>query len=262
MSMYKDILNFEDALSAKYKQVFVEECELACELFDVFDEANRIHLERWELEPERRATGELINRTFNDLHASLKLILEGLPAQALALLRDTIECANHIKLFEEDSESREQWRKGKVFFPRDIQSKMKNLGIVPPQLNEDYKPLSRAYLHPSKIGVASHTVVYYSPEGVQSVQFLYGGADDVYLMRSTILLALGFIYKVTWFIWGDMYPLDKDTHSQWYERLTKAGNRMLLLQNKFKQEQLNYHIEQYTTVRKILDDHLRLLRND
>ena len=76
MSVYKEILNFEEELRAKYKQEFAEEIGLTCELFDIFFEANDVYLEQWHLKPERRVTVELINRTFNDLHAGLKLILE------------------------------------------------------------------------------------------------------------------------------------------------------------------------------------------
>ena len=259
MSAYGGILNFEEELRDKYKQEFVEENELACELFDIFFEANDINLEQWHSKPERRATMELINRTFNDLHAGLKLILEGMSAQGIALLRDTIECANHIKLFETDSEFRDKWCQGEVFFPRDIQNRMKKLGISPPSLNEEYKPLSQAYVHPSKVGVASHTLNWYPSPGKHIVKYLYGGIENLYQTRSAILLALVFIYKVICFIWKEMYPLDKDTHSQWHERFAKALKRIYSLQQKVSQEQLNYHIEQWATVREILDDYFKLL---
>jgi hypothetical protein len=260
MSVYEEILNFEEKLRAKYKQEFVEEIALACELFDIFFEANDINLQQWRLRPERRATVELISRTFNDLHAGLKLISEGMPAQGIALLRDTIECANHIKLFESDSEFRDKWCQGECFFPRDIQNRMRKLKIPPPSLNEEYKPLSQAFVHPSKAGVASHTADLYSPEGEHSVLFSHGGVDDVCLIRSAILLAIVFIYKVTCFVWGEMYPIDKDTYPQWHKRVAKALERIYSLQDKVKQEQLKYHIEQYTTAREILNDYFRLLQ--
>jgi len=56
-----------------------------------------------------------------------------------------------------------------------------------------------------------------------------------------------------------MYPIDKDTYSQWHKRVAKALERIYLLQDKVNQEQLNYHIEQLATVRKILDDYFKLL---
>ena len=259
MSVYKGILNFEEELRAKYKQEFAEEIALACELFDILFEANDINLEQWQFKPECEATVELINRTFNGLHAGLKLILEGMPVQGKALLRDTIECANHIKLFEEDTVYRDRWCKGEVFFPRDVQDRMRKLDIPPPSLNEEYKPLSRAYVHPSKVGVASHTLNWYPSPGKHIVKYLYGGIEDVYQTRSAILLALMFTYGVICFIWVEMYPFDKDVHHQWYERLTKARNRINSLETKVIQEKFNYHMEQYTTIRKILDDYLRLL---
>lgn len=259
MSVYEGILNFEEELRAKYKQEFAEEIALACELFDIFFEANDIYLKQWQERLEHRVTLELINRTFNSLHAGLKLILEGMPSQGIAFLRDTIECANHIKLFEEDTVYRDRWCRGEVFFPRDIQSRMKKLGISSPSLNEDYKLLSKAYIHPSKVGVASHTLNWYPSPGEHIVIYSYGGIDDVYQIRSAILLALVFIYRVIYFIWEEMYPIDKDTYPQWYERIAKARKRIDSLQAKVGQESLNYHIEQYTTVREILDDYFRLL---
>jgi len=202
---------------------------------------------------------ELIDRTFDDLHAGFKLILEGMPVQGRALLRDTIECANHIKLFETDSEFRDKWCQGEVFFPRDIQDRMKKLDISPPPQNEAYKPLSRAYLHPSKDGVASRTLNYYSSAGEHSVLFSCGGVDDIPETRNAILLALMFTYNAICFIWGEMYPVDKDAYHQWYERLAKARKRIDSLQMKVGREYLNYHMEQLTTVRKILDDYFKLL---
>jgi len=259
MSMYKEILNFEEKLRAKYRQEFKEENDLACELFDIFFEAYDFNLEQWHLKPERRATIELINRIFNDLHAGLKLILEGMPAQGIALLRDTIECANHIKLFETDSEFRDKWCQGEVFFPRDIQKRMGKLCIDLPLLNEEYKPLSQAYVHPSKVGVAPHTANSYSPEGERSVLYSHGGVDDICLIRSSILIAIVFIYKVICFIWGEMYRIDKDTHVQWHERLAKMRSRICLLQSSVRQEQLNYLMEQHATIREILDDYFRVI---
>ena len=55
-NQYTEILNFEEELRAKYKQKFLEESELACELFNIFFEANDIHLEQWQSKPERRET--------------------------------------------------------------------------------------------------------------------------------------------------------------------------------------------------------------
>lgn len=259
MSVYEGILNFEEGLRAKYKQEFAEEITLAHELFDIFFEANHIKLEQWHEIPERRVTSELINRTFNSLHAGLKLILEGMPSQGMVFLRDTIECANHIKLFEEDTVYRDRWWRGEVFFPRDIQSRMKKLDISFPSLNEDYKLLSKAYIHPSKVGVASHTLNWYPSPGEHIVIYSYGGIDDVYQIRSAILRAVEFIYKVICFIWGEMYPIDKDTYPQWHERIAKALNRIYSLQTRVRQEQLDYHIEQYKTTREILNDYFKLL---
>lgn len=260
MSIYEEILNFEEKLRAKYKQEFVEENDLASELFDIFLESRDINLGKWHLGPERRATMELIDRTFDDLHGGFKLILSGMPVQGRGLLRDTIECANHIKLFETDSEFRDKWCQGEVFFPRDIQKRMEKLGISPPPQNEAYKPLSQAYLHPSKDGVASRTVDLYSSAGEHSVQFSCGGVDDIPETRNASLLAIMFTYNSICFIWGEMYPVDSDAYPQWYERLAKARKRIDSLQTKFMQEYLNYHMEQLTTVRKILDDYFKLLQ--
>jgi len=259
MSVYEGIINFEEELRAKYKQEFAEEVILARELFDIFFEANDIYLKQWQERPERRVTLELVNRAFNSLHAGLKLILEGMPVQGQALLRDTIECANHIRLFEKDPVYRDRWCKGEVFFPRDIKNRMEKLDIPLPRLNEEYKPLSRAYLHPSKVGVATHTVDSYSPEGEHSVIFSHGGIDDVRLIRSALLLALIFAYNAICFFWVEMYPLDKNTHSQWYDRLVKVHSSVNSLETRVIQEKFKYHMEQYTTARGILDDYLRLL---
>ena len=259
MSVYEGILNFEEELRIKYKKEFAEEIALARELFDIFFEANDINLKQWHLKQERRVALDLINRTFNSLHAGLKLILEGMPSQGIAFLRDTIECTNHIKLFEEDTVYRDRWCRGEVFFPRDIQSRMKKLGISSPSLNEDYKLLSKAYIHPSKVGVASHTLNWYPSPGEHIVIYSYGGIDDLYQVRSAILLALTFTYEAICFIWVEMYPIGKDTSPQWHERLAKARNRIYSLQTRVRQEQLNYHIEQYTTVRRILEDYFKLL---
>lgn len=258
MSVYEEILNFEEELRAKYKQEFVEENNLASELFNIFLEARDINLEKWHLKSERRTTMELIGRTFDDLHAGFKLILAGMPVQGGALLRDTIECANHIKLFEKDGEFRDKWCQGEVFFPRDIQERMKKLGISPPPQNEVYRLLSRAYLHPSKVGVASRTVDCYSPTGEHSVIFSCGGVDDVYETRSAVLLAFVFIFTTIYFIWVEMYPVDKNNNPQWYKRLAGANERMKSLQAKFKQSQLDYHIEQLKTARKIINDYFKL----
>jgi hypothetical protein len=259
MSVYEEILNSEKKLRAKYKKEFSEEITLARELFDIFFEANDTYFKEWHLIPERRATVELISRTFYDLHAGLKLTLEGMPAQGMALLRDTIECANHIKLFEIDGEFRDRWCRGEVFFPRDIQNRMTKLGIPPPRLNEEYKPLSQAFVHPSKAGVASHTADLYSSEGKHSVIVSYGGIDDVTLIRSAVMQTIVFIYKVICLVWGEMYPIDDDTNPQWRNRVTEALGRIYSLQNKVNQEQLKYIMEQLATTREILDDYLRLL---
>jgi len=259
MSVYEGILNSEEKLRVKYRQEFAEEITLASELFDIFFEANDINLEKWHLIPERRATAELISRTFYDLHAGLKLTLEGLPVQGMALLRDTIECANHIKLFETDDEFRDSWSKGEVFFPRDIQKRMTKLGISPPRLNEEYKPLSQAYLHPSKVGVAAHTADLYSPEGTHSVILSHGGIDDIPLIRAAVVKTIVFICKVICFVWGEMYPIDEDTNPQWHKRVAEALERICSLQDKVKQEQLKHNRKQLTTTREILDDYLRLL---
>ncbi|MBA7678248.1 hypothetical protein ES703_86521 [subsurface metagenome] len=156
---------------------------------------------------------ELIDRTFNDLHAGLELILVGMSVQGIALLRDTIECANHIKLFEVDSEFRDKWCQGEDFFPREIQGRMKKLDISPPPQNEAYKLLSRHYLHPSKYGVASQTVDLYSSRGEHSVLFSCGGVDDIPETRYAVSLVIMFTYDAIRFIWGEMYPVDKGTHS-------------------------------------------------
>lgn len=231
-NQYTEILNLEEKLRSKYKQEFVEENDLACTLFNIYLEARDINLEKWHLKAERRTTMELIDRTFDDLHAGFKLILEGMPVQGRALLRDTIECANHIKLFETDREFRDKWCQGEVFFPRDIQDRMKELDISPPPQNEAYKPLSRAYLHPSKGGVASRTVNYYSSAGEHSVIFSCGGVEDIPETRNALLLALMFTYMAICFVWGEMYPVDKDAYPQWYKRLAKERNRIYSLGNR------------------------------
>ncbi len=256
MKRYEKILNFEKKLRAEYKNEFVEESALANELFDIFLEANDLILQHWHLQPERRVTMELINRIFNDLHAGLKLALEGMSVQGVALLRDTIECANYIKLFEVDSVYRDKWCQGKDFFLRDIRKRMKELDISPPPQDMLYKSLSRTFLHPSKRGVAFHTVDWYPVVGEHRVLFLSGGVKNIPHTRLTIQYALLIIYSTVWFIWVQMYPVDKDVYPEWYKRLDKAEKSIYSLQVKVNQEQAKYWGEQLATINKILNDYL------
>ena len=136
---------------------------------------------------------------------------------------------------------------------------MRKLGITPPPLNEAYKPLSRAYLHPSKVGVASHTEDLYSSAGEHTVLYSHGGIDDILQTRSAILYALIFTYCTICFLWVEMYPVNKNTNSQWYERLVKARKRISSLETRVVQETFNYLMEQGMTTRKILGDYFKML---
>jgi len=236
MSCYEDIRDFEEKLRSEYQQEFAAEQKLAGELFDLYLEAVDITGKQWRLKPERRATFELMSRIFNDLHAGWKLIMEGISGQGMTLLRDTIECAHYIKLFEIDSKSRDEWVKGKDFFLRDVREIMKKKRISPPPQDQLYKTLSQTYTHPSKKGTAWHVVDFYPIAQNHEVVCMYGGVEDIRRTRFAALAALTLTYVTVYFMWQETFPIDKDTYPAWYRRLVAAEKQLRSLQAKANQE--------------------------
>jgi hypothetical protein len=257
MDQYQRIQEFEEKLEADNRQEFVDEQRLASELFNLYLEAGEITSQQWALKPERRATFELINRTFNDLHAGWKLIMEGLLPQGMTLLRGSIECAHYIKLFEVDAEFRDEWLEGKDFFLRDVRERMQRKGISPAPQDLLYKFFSQVYTHPSKKGTASHVADSYPIPGEQRVLFMYGGVKDIPRTRIMALHALGLIYVTIYFLWQEMFPIDKNIHPTWCERFSRAIEQIYSIEAKAKQEWMEFIEEQRTTVRKIIDDYLK-----
>ncbi len=259
MGEYKGILDFEKQLTVENRQEFGEEIRLAIELFNLFLEADESNSKKWQGQEERQSTMELINRAFNSLHASFKLILDGMTVQGMALLRDVIECVNHIKLFESDFEYRKRWCQGEVFFPRDVIKRLNELGIALPQLNKEYKSFSRVYLHPSKGGIAPHTINWYPSLGAQGVIYLYGGVKDIPRTRSAILMNTMFVYEAIRFLWKEMYPVDKETQPQWYRRLASVYSHIFSLKAKVDKEQFDEKVNQLKIIREIINDQFNAL---
>lgn len=257
MSSYEGIRDFEERLKSKYQNEFADEQALAGELFDLYLEAVEITSKKWNLKPEHRATFELMSRMFYDLHAGWKLIMEGISGQGMTLLRDTIECAHYIKLFEVDSEFRDEWLEGKVFFLRDVRERMKNRGISPPPQDQLYRTLSQTYTHPSKKGTAWHVADLYPVAQQHEVVCRYGGVEDIPRTRWAALAALSLTYVTVYFLWQEMFPIDADTYPAWYGKLVAAEKQLRSLEAKTNQELLKFHSEQLATTRKILDEYFR-----
>lgn len=257
MDDYKHIRDFEERLKSKYQKEFADEQALAGELFNLYLEAVDITGKQWYLEPERRATFELMSRLFNDLHAGWKLIMEGISGEGMTLLRDTIECAHYIKLFEVDTEFRDKWLGGTDFFLRDVRQRMKKKKISPPPQDRLYKTLSQTYTHPSKKGTAWHVADLYPVAQKHEVVCMYGGVEDIPRTRFAVLTVLTLTYVTIYFLWQEMFPIDADTYPAWHGRLAAAEKQLRSLEAKTNQELLKFHSGQLATTRKILDEYFR-----
>ena len=254
MNRYKRIQDFEERLKSEYQMEFADEQGLAAELFDLYIEATEITNQQWQLKPERGATSALINRTFNDLHAGWKLIMEGMLGQGMTLLRDTIECAHYIKLFEVDEEFRDAWLEGKDFFLRDVRKIMKKKGISPPPQDQFYKTFSQTYTHPSKKGTVAHVVDWYPTGQEHRILYLYGGVRDTARTRFLALAALSFTCATIYFLWQEMFPIDKVKHPSWHDRFAGAVKQIYSLRAKSDQEWVKSLQKHLTTIQKILND--------
>lgn len=257
MNNYDNILDFEVELKAIYQKEFADEQALTTELFNLYLEAVSIIRKQWHLKPEYRATFELMGRIFNDLHAGWKLIMEGISGQGMTLLRDTIECAHYIKLFEDDIEFREQWLEGENFFLRDVRERMKKKGISAPPQDHLYKIFSQTYTHPSRRGTAWHIVDLYPVGGNHEVVCMYGGVEDIPRTRFAAIAALTLTYVTIYFLWQEMFPINEDAYPEWCKRLDLAGKHLHSLQAKANGERLKFYSEQLTISRQILDDYLK-----
>lgn len=259
MNHSKKLRDFGDKLRREYEQEFSDEWGLSDELFNLYIEAAEIINQQWQLGPERRETLELISRTFNYSYAAWKLIMEGMLSQGMTLLRDTIECANYIKLLEFDEETRNEWRKGKDFFLRDIRSRMKKKGISPPPQDQYYKAFSQSYVHPSKKSTVSHVVDWY-PTGLEHrTLFLLGSVRDVPRTRFLAGAALLLMWITLYFLWQEMFPIDKVKHPRWHERFNEAMKQLHSLRAKSDQEWAKLIQKQLTNINKILDDQYKAL---
>jgi hypothetical protein len=259
MNHSKKMRDFGEKLKDEYQLEFADEQRLADELFNLYIEAAEITNQQWQLEPERRETLELINRTFNDLYAGWKLIMEGMLGQGMALLRDTIECANYIKLLEVDTEFKDEWREGKDFFLRDIRRRMKRKGISPPPQDQYYKTFSQTYAHPSKKGTVSHVRDWY-PTGLEHrILFLFGSVKDIPRTRFLALTALTLTYVTIYFLWQEMFPIEKTKHASWHDRLAEAIRQLYSLKEKSDQEWEKLLQKQLTNIGKILNDQCEVL---
>lgn len=259
MSSYDDIRDFEERLKSEYQKELADEQALADELFDLYLEAVEITGKKWRLKPEQRATFELMSRIFNDLHAGWKLIMEGMLSQGMTLLRDTIECANYIKLFEVDSEFRNKWQQGGEFFLRDIRKRMKEKKVSPPPQDKFYKILSQNYAHASKKGTVSHVVDWY-PTGLEHrILYLYGPVRDIPRMRFLALAALSLTFVTIAFLWLEMFPINKAEHPSWHDRLAGAMKQIYSLKAKSDQEGVRLLHKQRTNIQKILNDQYEAL---
>jgi len=257
MNRYKRIQDFEERLKSEYKMEFADEQGVAAELFDLYIEATEITSQQWQLKPERRATSALINRTFNDLHAGWKLIMEGMLGQGMTLLRDTIECAHYIKLFEVDEEFRDAWLKGKDVFLRDVRKIIRKKGISPPPQDQFYKTFSQTYTHPTKKGTVAHVVDWYPTGQEHRILYLYGGVRDTARTTFLAFAALSFTWVTIYFLWQEMFPIDKAKHPSWHDRFAGAAKQIYSLRAKSDQEWMKFNLEQLATTEKILDDYFK-----
>lgn len=260
MNRSKEIRDSGEKLKGEYQQEFADEQRLADEFFNLYIEALEIINPQWDLKPERRESLELINRAFNDLYAGWKLIMEGMLVQGMTLLRDTIECANYIKLFEVDEEFRDEWRQGKDFFPRDILKRMKIKKVSLPPQNQFYKTFSQNYTHPSKKGIVAHVVDWYPTGGLEHrVIYHFGSVKDTSRTRFVASAALFLMQVTIYFLWQEMFPIEKTKHPSWHDRFTGTMRQLHSLQVKSDQEAVNFLHEQLTTINKILDDQYKAL---
>ncbi len=260
MSLYEPILKFEEKLRVENQAEFAEELRVASELFDLLLQAFQMLIPQEPQNDEHDPTYEVITRTFNDLHAGWKLIMEGMPNQGWVLFRDTIECADQIKLLEEDAEFRHEWLKGKDFFRRDILERMKDKRISPSPQNQLYKDLSQIYVHPSKKGTKSHVVEWYPTALEHRRLYLFGGVGggkNIPRTRDNASRALLFILATTLFPWGEMFPVDKEAYPDWHTRFAKVSQDVLSLKGKADDEWLKYASQQISILQRVLHEQLR-----
>lgn len=254
MNNYKGIIEFEERLKEKNVGEFAREYGIAEELFNLFIEGMEINKENWHLQPEKKATMGLVNRIFNDLHCSFKLLMEGLFVQGMSLLRDTIECTMYIKLFEVDSAFRREWLNGKDFLTREIRGMMKKSQIPPPPEDQLYKQLCRTYVHPTFKGIAPHVCDWYTPDGKQYFVCHYGGIEDVPRAKILFSAFLLFSYGTTSHLWRDMFPVDKNKYSEWHDKMDNVLKRLYPIQEEADKSWFNTLIEQLTTIQKVLNN--------
>ena len=251
MSNYKDMLDFEERLRGEYRETFANEHKIAEELFNLYIEAVEITTQEWQPKTNKRETLGLINRIFNDLHSGFKLLMEGLLLQGMALLRDTIECAICIKLFEVDEKFRREWLGGKDFYVADLRRRMKKNNISPPPQDELYKTLCRSYVHPTKEGLALYETDRYTKELNHSVIYKYGSITDTSRIKLLTSVFLLFTYDTMDFLWQDMFPIDSEEHPDWQDRMKGARKPLCQVNVKANQEWTNKLMEQITTMQNI-----------
>lgn len=253
MSKYKAMLEFEERLRDEYRQEFTNEHKIAEELFNLYIEATEITNQAWQLKTDKTATLGLINRIFNDLHSGFKLLMEGLLVQGMALLRDTIECAMYIKLFEVDEEFRREWLEGKVFLVRDVRKRMGKNNISPPPQDKLYRTFCSSYVHPTKEGLALHVTDRYTKELSHYVICRYGGIKDTPRIKLLTSAFLSFTCYTIVFLWQDIFPIDREEHPAWHDRMKEVTKSLYEVRVKADQEWQNILRQQLTTMQSILN---------
>lgn len=253
MSKYKAMLEFEERLRDEYRQEFTNEHKIAEELFNLYIEATEITSQAWQLKTDKTATLGLINRIFNDLHCGFKLLMEGLLVQGMALPRDTIECAMYIKLFEVDEEFRREWLEGKNFLVRDVRERMKKNKISPPPQDKLYRTLCRSYVHPTKEGLALHVTRQYTKDLSQYTICRFGGIKDTPRIKLLTSVFLSFTYNTVVFLWQDIFPIDREEHPAWHDRMKEVTKSLYEVRVKADQEWQNILMQQLTAMQSILN---------
>jgi hypothetical protein len=261
MDYTKKMRDFTEELKNEYRQEFADEQRLADELFNLYIEAAQIIHQHQEPKLQRE-TWELVSRTFNDLYAGWSIIMQGMLTQGMPLLRDTIECANYIKLLEVDKEFRNEWREGKNFFLRDIRSRMKKKGISPPPQDQHYRIFSQYYAHPSRKSTVSHVTDWY-PTGLEHrVVYHFGSVKHVARTRFLAEATLGLMLITIEFLWLEMFPIDKAQHLTWHNRFAVAMGQLLQFTAKSDQEWQRLLIKQATNIQKILKDQYEAMESE
>lgn len=262
MNRSKEMRDFGDKVRSEYEKEFADEWRIADELFNLYIEAAEITNQQWQLKPERREILELISRIFNYSYAGWQLVMEGMSSQGMTLFRDTIECANYIKLLEADEEFRNEWREGKDFFLRDIRAKMKKKGISFPPQDQYYKTFSRSYVHPSKKGTVSHVVDWYPTVLEHRILFLLGSIRDVPRTRFLAGAALILTWVNLYFLWVEMFPIDKTKYPEWYDKFNGTMKQLHALKVKSDKEWSKLIQKQFTNINKIFDDQYKALESE